>query len=171
MNFFLRPYFLYLVQFTFCSNNLKYLKIYQVRIKLLYIDLIILVIHNVSANFLARRFVLPKAVLENRTNAPENECFCIDEEDEGKCPNTGTIYLGTCYEGERTTKLIDNTKCWLVHQSFFFTFRVLGAPIVGSNPHFYNGDPRYVDGVEGMKPERAKHETIIILEEVVTIIQ
>lgn len=48
----------------------------------------------------ARRFILPKSALENRTNEPENECFCMDEEDEGRCPNTGAMFLGACYEGK-----------------------------------------------------------------------
>ena len=51
----------------------------------------------------------------------------------------------------------------------FATLRLLGAPLIGSNPHFYNGDPRYISGVEGLKPEKSKHETVIILEEVIWI--
>ena len=49
----------------------------------------------------------------------------------------------------------------------FVTLRLLGAPLIGSNPHFYNGDTRYISGVEGLKPEKSKHETVIILEEVI----
>lgn len=45
----------------------------------------------------------------------------------------------------------------------------LGAPLIGSNPHFYNGDPRYVNGVEGLNPNKSKHETYLILEEVSNI--
>lgn len=47
----------------------------------------------------AAKFVLPKSALENRTNAPENECFCLDENNEGRCPNTGAMFIGACYEG------------------------------------------------------------------------
>ncbi|EFX72214.1 hypothetical protein DAPPUDRAFT_326408 [Daphnia pulex] len=94
--------------------------------------------HETYADLPGRRFNLPKSVLENRTNAPENECFCLDEEDEGVCPNTGALFIGACYGG---------------------------APLIGSNPHFYNGDPRYVNGVEGLNPNQSKHETYLILEE------
>lgn len=41
---------------------------------------------------IGRKLVVPKSVLENRTNAPENACFCVDENDEGKCPNTGAMF-------------------------------------------------------------------------------
>lgn len=47
----------------------------------------------------AKQFILPKSALENRTNEPENECFCLDENDEGRCPNTGAMFIGACYEG------------------------------------------------------------------------
>lgn len=94
--------------------------------------------HEIFQDLPARRFILPKSVLENRTNAPENECFCFDEEDEGTCPNTGALFTGACYGG---------------------------APLIGSNPHFFNGDPRYINGVEGLSPNKTKHETFLILEE------
>jgi hypothetical protein len=42
----------------------------------------------------------------------------------------------------------------------------LGAPLIGSNPHFYNGDSRYISGVIGLNPNKSKHETFLILEEV-----
>lgn len=54
----------------------------------------------------AAKFVLPKSVLENRTNEPENECFCLDENNEGRCPNTGAMFIGACYEGECTSPLL-----------------------------------------------------------------
>ena len=55
--------------------------------------------------------MLPKSVLENRTNEPENECFCVDEEDEGKCPNTGAMFLGACYDGERPYCSLIRSSC------------------------------------------------------------
>lgn len=59
--------------------------------------------HEAYAGLPGRRFILPKSVLENRTNAPENECFCLDEEDEGVCPNTGALFIGACYGGDEGT--------------------------------------------------------------------
>ncbi|KAH8402857.1 hypothetical protein KR222_007674 [Zaprionus bogoriensis] len=34
-----------------------------------------------------------------------------------------------------------------------------GAPVYISNPHFFESDPELLDAVEGLKPEREKHET------------
>ncbi|XP_060656552.1 lysosome membrane protein 2 isoform X2 [Drosophila nasuta] len=34
-----------------------------------------------------------------------------------------------------------------------------GAPVYISNPHFYESDPELLDAVEGLQPEREKHET------------
>lgn len=40
------------------------------------------------------------------------------------------------------------------------------APLIGSNPHFYNGDSRYIYGIYGMNPDKNKHETHILVEKV-----
>jgi hypothetical protein len=42
----------------------------------------------------------------------------------------------------------------------------LGAPAFMSYPHFYLGDQYYLDQIEGMKPEKEKHEFYAILEPV-----
>jgi scavenger receptor class B, member 1 len=41
-----------------------------------------------------------------------------------------------------------------------------GAPVFMSFPHFYNADPFYRQQVEGMTPEKDKHEFFIALEPV-----
>lgn len=41
-----------------------------------------------------------------------------------------------------------------------------GAPVFMSFPHFYNADPFYHQQVEGMKPEKDKHEFFVALEPV-----
>lgn len=42
-----------------------------------------------------------------------------------------------------------------------------GAPLIGSNPHFFNGDDKYINGVIGLEPNASLHQTTVILEEVV----
>lgn len=42
----------------------------------------------------------------------------------------------------------------------------IGAPVVISWPHFYDGDESYVKQSVGLQPEEAKHETFIVLEPV-----
>lgn len=41
-----------------------------------------------------------------------------------------------------------------------------GAPVYISNPHFYDADPALLDSVEGLKPEREKHETYFKIQPV-----
>jgi len=40
----------------------------------------------------------------------------------------------------------------------------MGLPIYISLPHFYNGDPSYVDAIDGLKPEKDVHEFYFALE-------
>ncbi|KAL7050562.1 hypothetical protein ACKWTF_004125 [Chironomus riparius] len=40
----------------------------------------------------------------------------------------------------------------------------LGAPVFVSYPHFYRGDQYYLEQVEGMKPDKEKHEFFMTLE-------
>lgn len=39
-------------------------------------------------------------------------------------------------------------------------------PVAVSLPHFYNSDPTLLDEVEGMKPIKEKHESIIVMQPV-----
>ncbi|KAF2886543.1 hypothetical protein ILUMI_19630, partial [Ignelater luminosus] len=39
-----------------------------------------------------------------------------------------------------------------------------GLPLFASLPHFYGADPVYLDSVEGLHPDREKHETFVIVE-------
>jgi scavenger receptor class B, member 1 len=39
-------------------------------------------------------------------------------------------------------------------------------PIAISQPHFFNADPSLLNEVEGMKPEREKHQTILDVQPV-----
>lgn len=45
-------------------------------------------------------------------------------------------------------------------------FLNIGAPIVISWPHFYDGDKSYADQSIGLQPEKDRHETFIVLEPV-----
>lgn len=41
-----------------------------------------------------------------------------------------------------------------------------GAPIVVSFPHFYQADPKYINAVEGLNPNKEEHETYLDLQPV-----
>lgn len=47
-------------------------------------------------------------------------------------------------------------------------FTCVKSPLIGSLPHFYNGDPKLLDAIEsGLYPEQDKHEIFIDMEPVV----
>ena len=41
-----------------------------------------------------------------------------------------------------------------------------GVPLVASLPHFYEGDPVLLEGIEGLNPVKEEHETAIDVEPV-----
>lgn len=45
----------------------------------------------------------------------------------------------------------------------------LGAPLIFSLPHLYGVDTKYTTTLEGLHPEKMKHEGFIILEPVSTV--
>lgn len=61
----------------------------------------------------------------------ENRCFC---EDPDKCREGGVINVSKCRRG---------------------------APIMMSAPHFYLGEEKLVDDIEGLAPVKEKHETFL----------
>lgn len=70
---------------------------------------------------------------------------------------TGSLVPGNeCYcAGECVPSgMINNSAC---------QFR---SPFFISLPHFYKADPIYLDSVEGLQPDRSKHEAYVILEPV-----
>ena len=74
---------------------------------------------------------------------PENECFCPSrfnekEEEYLDCPPSGIVDLTAC----------------------------LKAPILLSYPHFYMADPKLLDFVSGLNPQKELHESYAFLEPV-----
>lgn len=81
----------------------------------------------------AYRFTPPKAVLASKEENPDNEGFCVSPKE---CLGTGLLKVSPCRKG---------------------------APVVASFPHFYLGDPKYVDAIEGLSPIKEHHQTYLDL--------
>ncbi|XP_068166979.1 lysosome membrane protein 2a [Antennarius striatus] len=82
----------------------------------------------------AYRFAPPMDVLMSPKENPTNEGFCVPA---GQCLGTGVLKVSVCREG---------------------------APIVVSFPHFYQADPKYINAVEGLNPNKEEHETYLDLQ-------
>ncbi|KAJ8285210.1 hypothetical protein GJAV_G00023570 [Gymnothorax javanicus] len=81
----------------------------------------------------AYRFAPPQDVLASPEHNPANAGFCVPA---GKCLSTGVLKVSVCRQG---------------------------APIVVSFPHFYQADPKYINAIEGMRPNKEDHETYLDL--------
>lgn len=57
---------------------------------------------------------------------------------------------------------------WLFvnHKLITYSLSVTGAPVMVSFPHFYLGDPRLLETVEGLKPDPEKHDLYLDIHEV-----
>ena len=71
-----------------------------------------------------------------KRNNPDNACFCLEEEG-FSCFKSGVFNMEPC---KRTAD------------------RPRGAPIALSYPHFYQADPSYLAAVEGLSPDKEKHQ-------------
>ncbi|KAK0181183.1 hypothetical protein PV327_003488 [Microctonus hyperodae] len=67
--------------------------------------------------------------------SPDNECFCPD--DPKSCPPKGLQDISPCQ---------------------------YSAPVYLSFPHFYKADPKLLDAVDGLKPEKKLHETFFKIQ-------
>ncbi|XP_072518509.1 lysosome membrane protein 2 isoform X2 [Salminus brasiliensis] len=81
----------------------------------------------------AYRYTPPRDVFASGKNNPENEGFCLDPE---KCLDDGVLNVAVCRKG---------------------------APVIVSFPHFYLGDQKYVDAIEGLSPVHEQHQTFLDL--------
>lgn len=81
----------------------------------------------------AYRFTPPRDVLASKEENPANEGFCVSPKE---CLGTGVLKVSVCRKG---------------------------APVVASFPHFYLGDPKYVNAIVGLSPKREHHQTFLDL--------
>uniref|UniRef100_A0A3B1J8D8 Scavenger receptor class B, member 2c n=1 Tax=Astyanax mexicanus TaxID=7994 RepID=A0A3B1J8D8_ASTMX len=82
---------------------------------------------------LAYRYTPPRAVLASGKNNPENEGFCLDP---ANCLDDGVLNVAVCRKG---------------------------APVIVSFPHFYLGDKKYADAIDGLSPVHEHHQTYLDL--------
>lgn len=62
----------------------------------------------------------------------------------------------------------NNDTCW--KQGLHDLTKCVGAPIVTSQPHFYDSDPIYVHGVRGLHPNEEEHAISLVFETVSILI-
>ncbi|XP_046362728.2 lysosome membrane protein 2-like [Haliotis rufescens] len=79
-------------------------------------------------------FVAPDSTFLNVTLNPDNAGFCTPP---GNCLPSGLLNVSACRQG---------------------------APVVMSQPHFLAADQSVINGVEGMHPMRAEHQTFVDVE-------
>jgi len=86
------------------------------------------------------RFIPPENAMGSHTdtnparNNPDNACYCLEE---FSCFKSGVFNMEPC---KRTPDL------------------PRGAPIALSYPHFYQADPSYLAAVEGLNPDKERHQ-------------
>lgn len=78
----------------------------------------------------AWRYKAPTNVFAHPSINKDNQCFC--HLDSGSCPPSGLLNATLCS---------------------------YGAPIFASFPHFYTGDEKLLETVNGLHPQRELHET------------
>lgn len=96
-------------------------------------------------DLVANRYVPPPNAMGSHTDKnPErrneaNACYCVDG---FKCLRSGVLNMAPC---KRTPE------------------RPTGAPLALSYPHFYQADPHYLNAVEGLSPDKERHQFYVDL--------
>lgn len=85
---------------------------------------------------------------------PDTKCYCYKEK---SCYRPGLGNIAPC---SHSKKVSENSIFFLI----FFLFE--DFPIAVSLPHFYKGDPSLLNEVEGLKPDKEKHETFMVYQPV-----
>ncbi|CAH1778009.1 unnamed protein product [Owenia fusiformis] len=88
------------------------------------------------------RFVPPTSVFAAPAKNPANLGFCADNET--ICLGSGVLNVSVC--------------------------KPQNAPIVLSQPHFYQADKEYIDGVIGLNPNKEEHQTALDVEPVTGVV-
>ncbi|RWS22752.1 platelet glycoprotein 4-like protein, partial [Leptotrombidium deliense] len=84
------------------------------------------------------RFIIPDKVFAAPSKYSNNACFCTRREhDRHVCTIDGIQDMSACADG---------------------------APIITSSPHFYGADPKLMKDVEGLTPEKSKHQAYVDIE-------
>ncbi|KAG4077953.1 hypothetical protein HA402_013453 [Bradysia odoriphaga] len=84
---------------------------------------------NILNGIPAWRYIAPQNVLAHPDNNSANACYC--DVTTNNCPPSGIFNASLCF----------------------------GAPIFSSFPHFYTGDPKLYENIEGLEPDEKKHLT------------
>jgi CD36 family len=123
---------------TFAGNSFTNLAPKECRFKIFYPDRSITLDYTETVNNFGISSYRFAGTSRTFANATDNpDNWCFCSG--GECNPSGTVNASTCR---------------------------FGAPVFVSFPHFYLGDPYYVDQVNGLNPEQDRHEFHIDLEPV-----
>lgn len=84
---------------------------------------------NILNGIPAWRYKAPQNVFAHPDNNTANSCYCNTQTND--CPPSGVFNATLCFD----------------------------APIFSSFPHFYTGDPKLFENIEGLQPDEKKHLT------------
>lgn len=82
------------------------------------------------------RYTAGERAVDNGTMFPENSCY---NGDDGEALPSGVMNISACR---------------------------YGSPVFMSYPHYFDADPFYLDQVDGLEPNKEKHESYFTLEPV-----
>jgi hypothetical protein len=98
--------------------------------------------------FFSLRFIGDDGVFDNGTKYPDKRCYCA------KRQIIGTNEISACAEECAPSGVRSISKCRF------------GAPAFVSFPHFYKGDPSYLQSIRGLNPSQHLHEFYVAVEPV-----